>query len=150
MSFRDLDEFFDDSLRLPMGGKVYVVPPVDATTGLRLQRMLGVAAAASAGASVDAGDLAALNLGDDDERDLYEKCLGTAYDEMLADGVSWPRIRHAGITAFMWAAGNRELAESVWNTPEGGPGKAPRQPQDRKTKATRAGRPASAAGKTRR
>lgn len=140
MSFRDLDQFYDDNLRLPIGGKVYVVPPVDARTGIALQRMLGTAIAASGGAEIKAEDLAVMELDDDGEKDMYQRCLGTAWDEMVADGVSWPRLRHAGITAFMWAAGNRELAETVWSTPEGGPGKAIKQPQDRKRKGTQSAR----------
>jgi hypothetical protein len=139
MSFRDLDQFYDDTLKLPIGGKVYVVPPVDAKTGLALQRMLGTALAANGGADVTPDDFAAIELDDDGERDMYQRCLGTAWDAMVADAVSWPRLRHAGITAFMWAAGNRELAEEVWNTPEGR-GKAVKQPQDRKTKTTRSAR----------
>lgn len=138
MTFRDLDQFFNDTLQLPIGGKVYTVPPVSAKTGLALQRMLGLGVSAANGETVDPAEMAKINLDDDGERDLYATCLGTAYDEMLEDGVPWPRLRHAGITAFMWAAGNRELAEEIWNTPEGGPGKARKQPQDRRRKnATR-------------
>ena len=128
MSFRDLDEFLDPTLKLPIRGKTYVVQSVDAKTGLWCQRMMHVAVTAVAGLSMSEADAASLDLDDHQELDLYQRVLGDAYDEMVADGLPWEWIKHAGTTAFMWAAGNREQAESFWASP----GKARATPQDRK------------------
>lgn len=136
MSFADLDEFFDDTLKLPIGGKMYTIRSVDAETGLWCQRMMESAAVVSAGAQLSEGDVDGLILDDDQERDLFRRVLGATYDEMIADKVSWERLKHAGTTAFMWAAGNKETAEDYWLSGGAVPGKAPRPaPQDRKAPA---------------
>lgn len=111
MSFEDLDEFFDDTIELPVGGKTYVVPGVDAETGLYCQRLLERGKAAYLGKDVDGGEL-----DDEAEMSLYERVLGPVYAELIADGVSWPKISHCGLTAFFWAANNRTTAEKYWNS----------------------------------
>lgn len=143
MGFRELDEFFDPTLRLPIRGKVYVIKSVDAKTGIRLQRLFTVGAQAVAGAEVSSEQLASLELDDSEEFELYQTVLGDAYDEMIADELPWDIIRHAGTTAFMWAAGNRQAAEDFWASP----GEARPVPQDRlpKKKSARRG---SRAGST--
>src|SRR5262245_50084393 len=106
MTFRDLDEVFDDSLRLPIGGKTYVVPPADARLGLYCQRLLAAGIDAHAGRT----PVFPTQLDDAQELDLYQRCLGPVYNELVADGVTWPKIRHAGTTAYLWTAGDKELA----------------------------------------
>lgn len=123
MTFQDLDEFFDDTLRLPIQGKTYVIESPDAKTGLFVQGLMSLAADARAGRKVDADDLQALHLDDDEEKDLHRRLLGTAFDEMLDDGVKWHRIRHAGQTAIFWVVRGKETAEEFWNG--GGTPKAP-------------------------
>lgn len=114
MGFRDLAEVLDPDLALPIGGKTYRVPPVDAETGLRLQRLAEHAAkVAKAAESGDDADTVAL--GDDDEVDLYRQALGSAYDEMVADGVSFAALKVAGITAWLYAAVDAATAEGYWN-----------------------------------
>lgn len=139
MAFKDLDDFFDDALRLPIGGKTYVIT-ISAKAGLRFQRAFGLVMAANAGAQLTAEDLASLELDDDDEKDLFTGVLGPVYQEMLDDGLSWPKIRHAAMTAFMYAAGDKALAEQVWNNPGAvdAAGKAPKRPADRKAKKSSA------------
>jgi hypothetical protein len=110
--FRDLDELFDDTLALPIGGKTYLVPAPTAALGLYCQRLLAAGFAAVGGRTPEG---AAPVLDDDGERDLYQRCLATAYDEMLADGISWPKIRRAGVTAFLWTAQGEELAVAYWS-----------------------------------
>lgn len=156
MSFKDLDEFFDDTLKLPVGAKVYVIASVDAATGLWCQRMMGTAAAVAGGAEMSEDDVRPLMLDDAAETDLYKRVLGGVYDELIADGVSWERLKHIGTTAFMWAAGSRESAEDYWNSASiQAPGKPRRPaPQDHKVPARKksarktSGRPASPAGST--
>ncbi|WP_433426353.1 DUF7426 family protein (plasmid) [Microtetraspora malaysiensis] len=123
---RDLDEFFDDTFKLPVGGKTYVIPAPDAETGLLCQRLMHAGLDANAGREVNSdgiNDLASAVLDDDQERDLYQRILGPVYDELFADGVSWPRIQHVGMTALVWVAAGREPAIKYWES--GGAGEAP-------------------------
>jgi hypothetical protein len=116
-TFQDLDEFFDDTLPLKIKGKTYVVPAPDAETGLFCQRLMAVGIDAANGREVDAA-----SLDDDGEQDMYRRVLGSVYDELIADRVSWPRIKHAGITAFLWIAGDTDSAAKYWAS--GGTGEA--------------------------
>lgn len=141
MAFADLDEFFDDALRLPIGGKEYVIPSPDAATGLHVQRLF----AAAEGAGADTADL-----DDEAEADLYRRVLGGVYDEMVANGLPWSRLRMAGLTALVWVAGGVESAEAFWaagGRPEApGPNRASRRAGSGSAPRTR--RPGSTAGTT--
>ncbi|MEU1880836.1 hypothetical protein ABZ470_26315 [Streptosporangium sp. NPDC020072] len=124
--FQDLDEFFDDSLRLPVGGKTYVIPAPDAEVGLLCQRLMHASLAVEQGEEVDdpqLNELAAVVLDDDEERDLYQRILGPVWDELRADRVTWPRIQHVGATALVWVAAGKEAAAKIWGS--GGAGEAP-------------------------
>jgi hypothetical protein len=114
MAFRDLSEVLDAGLSLPYKGKTYTVPPVDAETGLRLQRLAEIAAQV-AKAAENGAPLDEVALDDDAEVDLYRDALGTAYEEMLADRVPWPMLKVAGVTAWLDTAVSREAAEAYWN-----------------------------------
>jgi hypothetical protein len=154
--FVDIDAFFDDTLTVPMRGKLYTIPPADAATGLLCQRLMAVGINAAAGKSPDATRAAQLN--DADEADLMCRLLGgqqwldsdqtqpnPAYDpakdvwaEMFADGLDWQRIKHVGTTAMLWAAFDKDTALAYWKS--GGaaapkPQPQPRQPQDRRATA---------------
>lgn len=145
MAFKDLDEFFDDTLRLPIGGKTYVIASPDAETGLWCQRMLSTAAVVSGGAQLSEDDVSSLVLDDEQELDLFKRILGPTYDEMVADKVSWERLKHAGTTAFMWAAGNKDTAEEFWLSAS--PGKEMRPtPQDHKAPAKKKARKSAPQG----
>lgn len=108
-----LDEFFDDTLTLPVGGKEYTVPAPSAGTGLLCQRLMQAGVAAANGKETDLTDLAELD--DDQETDLYKRCLGPVYDQLLADKVTWPRIKHCGVTAFLWIAVDLDAAMKFWD-----------------------------------
>lgn len=111
MAFRDLDEFFADFLELPIGGKTYRVPDVPAADGLWAQRIVEEIRKAKRAGDADAG-----KLDDGDERLLYQRMLGPVFDEMMADGVGWSKVTHAGMTAFIWATNDREAAEKYWES----------------------------------
>jgi hypothetical protein len=114
MAFQDLDEFFDDTLSLPVGGKVYVVPPATAEFGLYCQRLLSRGAITMAGGEV-AGPPPKMHFDDDEEIDIYKLALGeTLYKELLSDGVSWPRVQLIGQTAIVWIGANIAAAEQYW------------------------------------
>ncbi|MEV4078950.1 hypothetical protein AB0J43_01485 [Nonomuraea fuscirosea] len=121
--FRNLDEFFDPSLRLPVGGKVYVIPPPDAEVGLLVQRLMNAGIAAEAGQDVDEeglNDLAESVLtNDSDEKDLYQRLLGPVWDEMFADRLDWPVIQHVGQTVLLWVAAGVDAAAKHWEAGSG-------------------------------
>ena len=113
--FGDLEELLDDALELPVRGRdgetrVYRIPSPPAEDGLRVQRLTTLAATLVAGG--EAIDTQALD--DDQERDLIEMCLGPAHAEMLADGVDWAWLRHAGLTAMFWIINDLDTAEAYW------------------------------------
>lgn len=129
--FKDVAEFVDDELELPIKGKVYRVPPVDALVGLRLQRLLLLARLSAQGVELSPEDAAELELDDNSQAELYKQLLGPVYDEMLADGVSYPHLERAGNTAVAFFVGGMEAAEAAWS--EVAPGKPePKRPQDRR------------------
>src|SRR4051812_14586508 len=99
--FKDLDEFFDDGLSLPVGGKTYRIPAPSAQVGLYCQKLAEAATQAADGKDVSEADL-----DDAREADLYVKVLGPVYDELIADKVSWPKIKHVAVTTFLWIVGN--------------------------------------------
>lgn len=110
MAFQALAELLDETLQLPIGETVYTVPAPSAEVGLRTQAIVNAAAAAADGGHVDEEILS-----DAAERDLYRDVLGTAYDDLLAAGVSWPVLKHCAITAMVWIAQDRGAAETYWN-----------------------------------
>jgi hypothetical protein len=91
-------------------GKSYLVPSPDGETGARLVALGGVAAKKHADIALTQADLDKLNLNDQEERDFIEMCLGTAYAEMIADGVSWQRISRLGQYAFVVTTQGQQAA----------------------------------------
>lgn len=110
MAFEALDELLDETLQLPVGGRVYTVPAPSAEVGLRTQAIVHAAAVAADGGRADEQILA-----DAAERDLYADVLGSAHAEMVADGVPWPALKHAAITAMVWISQDKSAAERFWN-----------------------------------
>lgn len=104
--FQDLGEFFDDTLTLPIGGVDYVIPSPSAELGLAVEALV------MRGGRITDADLVLLS--DDEERDLYGRLLGSAWDAMLADKVAWSRMQHAGKTTMIWVAMGQEAAERAW------------------------------------
>lgn len=111
MAFEALGELLADSLHLPIGDRTYTVPAPSAEVGLRTQALINAAAVVADGGRVDEQVL-----GDAAERNLYGDVLGTAYDEMIADGVTWPELKHCAITAMVWIAQDKEAAEKYWRS----------------------------------
>jgi hypothetical protein len=100
---KDFTEFASGPLRLPYGGKLYEIPPVSITTGLLLRRAL------------DPEDVQAIQaLSGKDELDGYRMVLGSALDEMVADGCSWDFMDRAYLTAVTDHQRGRVIAEAVW------------------------------------
>ncbi|MEU3710486.1 DUF7426 family protein [Streptomyces catenulae] len=110
MAFKEIGQLLNDGLHLPIGERTYTVPAPSAETGLRVQAIINAAAVAADGGEADEQVLA-----DAAERDLYRDALGAAYDEMIADGVTWPELKHCAITAMVWIAQDTEAAERYWD-----------------------------------
>ena len=109
--FEALEELLDEVIELPVLGKTYKIPSPSAKDGLRIEQITNIAVRAAAGGDVTA-DAEALD--DDEERDLFQLCLGTVYEEMLADSVPWVWLRHAGLTAMVWISSGLSAAERFW------------------------------------
>lgn len=120
--FEDLDQFFDGTLKLPIGGKVYAVPSPDIETGLYCQRIAETGLALRAGRQLSDSDLAALQLDDEEERSWYHRLMGAAFEEMLADGLPWAYVQRAGATTFAWITRGIDAAERTWNARPEAPG----------------------------
>nr|WP_282795204.1 hypothetical protein [Streptomyces sp. CC224B] len=135
-TFEALDELFDDSLTLPIKGKTYRIPSPSGEDGLRVQRITTTAARLIAGGEA----LDAEQLDDAEERDLLEMCLGPVYEQLLADGVDWAWIRHAGLTAMFWIIADVEQAQAYWRAAGDPSRRAPNRETRRATaKATKGG-----------
>jgi len=119
VGFKDLEDFLDPTLVLPIRGKKYVVPSPPADLGLRVQRLVALGNAAANGLDLSPEDLASIDLDDDEERDLLPRLLGSAYGEMVADGLPWEWVKHAGTTALMWVGLGYEAAEAFWSSAVG-------------------------------
>ncbi|GGR80963.1 hypothetical protein GCM10010252_19360 [Streptomyces aureoverticillatus] len=111
MAFEAIDDLFDETLVLPIGGRRYVIPPPSAELGLRVQTIVQAAAVAANGGDVDTEILS-----DAAEGDLFRDVLGSAHDDMLAHGVKWPALKHAARTAIVWIAQDKATAERVWTS----------------------------------
>jgi hypothetical protein len=120
--FQDLDQVFDDSLRLPIGGKVYTIAPPDAELGLWVQRLMAAAVGIANGSPVPE-NAPSLTLNDKDERELYPRLLGSAFDQLVQDGVRWSKIQMVAYTTFWWISSGIDAASEFWNS--GGVPKAP-------------------------
>lgn len=141
-TFKPLEERLAGAcLELPIDGKTYRIPEPDAEVGLRLQAVVSLGVSAVSKQDPRARDLALLN--DDQELDLYRDALGTAYDEMRADGLDWPRFRLAGMTAVLYWGASEDAAEAFWEAR----GKAP-EPANREERRTASKRSRSTAAAT--
>ncbi|RLU85887.1 hypothetical protein CTZ27_26330 [Streptomyces griseocarneus] len=132
MAFEAVDELLDESLHLPIGGRTYRVPAPSAEVGLRTQAIVQAAAVAADGGRVDDQVLT-----DAAERDLYADVLGTAYGQMIADGVTWPALKHSAITVMVWIAQDKDAAERYWNS-GGNPNSAAPNRQARRARSAAA------------
>lgn len=132
MALEEAAAWLDGDLILPIGGKKYRVPEYGVDVGIRVEVILN----ASRGQA--ATDRQRQILSDEEERDTYRDILGPAYDQLVADGVSWPRLRHAAFTAMFHFNISPEAAEAHWNRGVER-GKAGTQVSPRGTRRTTAG-----------
>jgi len=95
---RDLADFHDPHLYLPIQGKRYKIAAPPRARALELRALI-----------VDTALTA------EQERDAYEALLGPALAEMEADGLPDPWIAHAGRTALLHFGGNARLGAANWH-----------------------------------
>lgn len=126
--FGDLTQYLDDTLTLPIRGVEYVIPGPPAEVGLMCQELFIAGVAFNAGMDVEEGSATATRkiiLEGDEEINFYSRVLSkSVYDQMMRDGVSFPMIKRAATTAFLWIAQSEELALGFWTTGEMAPPKA--------------------------
>jgi hypothetical protein len=99
MPLKAYEEFAQEPLAFPIGGKVYTVPPLGFTTGIRLQRVL-------------AGEDDSLN--DAPAEEGWRLVLGPVWDQMIADEVPMEAMVRAAFAAMTDFQFGREQAERVW------------------------------------
>lgn len=100
---KDFRDFAAGPLRLPIGGKLYTIPPIDITTGFLLRRAVNIEDTEAFDELAGLGDEAA-----------YRRILGSAFDEMKADGVPYEAMDRAYLTAVTDHQRGRVIAETVW------------------------------------
>lgn len=136
----NLNDVLDLRLRLPIGGRTYIVEPPSAADGAYLMNLMALGLAADAGVDVTGFDLDI----SDGNPDFGARTLGAAYQQMLDDGLSMPQVGFAAETAFLAWTVSKEYAEHHWET--GGKAGRPNRAQRRHPTATPT--PAAAANTT--
>jgi hypothetical protein len=140
MSFKDLRETLSPGLELPIGGKTYLIKPISAAVGLRMQDLMAVAAKVAKAQKDNTeytpteGDTVILT--DAAEADLFKEALGDSWDEMLAD-LSFEELKLCALTVIFHATQGADFAETYWNA--GGKAPAPNRAERRMATRTRTG-----------
>ena len=117
MSRLDLTSYLDDdTVEIPgiasttyPDGKTYRFASPNAKVGLSLAALANLAVRARFGGDIGA-QAAALDLDDNQERDLMRDVMGDTLDELTADGVSWVRIQRLNRYLFIHFAMGEDAA----------------------------------------
>lgn len=121
---RDLREFHDPNLHLPIDGKVYTVKSPNAELGLEIKRFTSDPEADPAEEIYYVAKL----LGAEYDKDT-DTMSGGLWDEMCADGIPYQECLHVGNTAMAHYGVSPEFGELWWETRLGKDGE-PLQPED--------------------
>ena len=120
---RDLREFHDPNLHLPIDGTVYTVKSPNAELGLEIKRF-------TADPEADPAEeiyFVAKLLGAEYDKDT-DSMSGGLWDEMVANGVPYEECMHVGNTAMAHYGVSAEFGEMWWETRLGK--ERPIQPED--------------------
>lgn len=115
----------------PAGIREYVVADVSTRTGRWVTRITETAQEARR--RIDAGEdetavYADIHLDDERESLLYERLLGSTYDDMEEDEVPNQMSKFVGMIAYAWVVAGLEAARKCWDGgPDGGPKPVNRQ-----------------------
>lgn len=114
--FRDLSEFYNPDLNLPVHGKVYTIAAPSATDGLKLHRCYDPQFEATTEQQLAEMMklLGAHPIDDGTPQPDYE---GGLFDEMQADGLGWAEIYRVGQTAMLYYGLGPDLAKAYWRKP---------------------------------
>lgn len=107
---RDLREFFDPDLHLPIDGHVYTVKCPNAETGLRIKKRT---INPDPDDQYEEAHLIAAILGAEYHEDT-DTMTGGLWDEMVANGVSLDEAMHVGNTALAHYGVSPEFGEYWW------------------------------------
>lgn len=107
---RDLREFHDPHLHLPINGKTYTVKSPNAEFGLRIKNHV-----INGGSQLDEMKIIAELIGADYDPDT-DTMSGGLWDEMNDDGVPLPEMLHVGNTAVCHYGVSPEFGEIWWET----------------------------------
>lgn len=119
-------------------GKGYHVPGPDAETGLWLAALAEISRRRAAKLPVPEADVARVVMDDAEELTFNERVLGTAYTEMLADGVAWTRVQKLVAYAYIvWTFG-KDAADNAARAGllTGGKARIPASPAERRETST--------------
>lgn len=122
-----LGEANGETLRLPIGGKVYEFSQsIPMERGIQIARMreetsrIVKARAENPDADVSVRDVTRDELDDESEMQMYLDLIGEdARQQMAADGVSWPDMLRVGSTLFAWHFGGEGAARIAWQARPG-------------------------------
>jgi hypothetical protein len=138
--FDDLTQYLDDTLTLNIRGVDYVIPPLSAEDGLWAQQLMNLSLEAAfeqqAAANRDPDKPApqrpprtAPVLDDVEEKVFYERMLSKpVLEQMTTDRVSWPQVKRAAETAFLWATADENTAQARWRDDGSGKALSPSRP----------------------
>jgi hypothetical protein len=130
---KELEDFLSPTLIVPVRAKDYRVEAPDAHTGLKLQKLLQTGMRAETGQELTAKDIELVS--DEEEEGFFESVLGSTYQELLTDGVSYPGLKLVASTAFIWTTQGFDMAQEFWRA--GGKAPAPNRAARRTATKTR-------------
>lgn len=113
--FRDLAEFFDPDLVLPIRGKSYVIPPPSVTEVLKLRIIFADPDRQGTGLERLVWQARMLGATLDVETSEVDAPDDSVWAQMVADGVSAEEMLLAGNTALLRFGVNPGLAEIFWS-----------------------------------
>lgn len=116
---KDLTEYLSPGLKLPVGGKEYVVPDPSYEDGLRLAALVtfGLRSMGDPNAEIDEETVGQLR----GVKDVQRLALGPVLDEMIADGRTGKEIALAGQFAMYAHVLGETAAEAMFETLHGTP-----------------------------
>lgn len=101
MTYLDLNKVHNGDLYLPWNGREWRVEEPAATESQRLRPLVW--------SDAYTGDVELLEI---------EKLLGDTWRDLIAAGITWPKLLHFGRTAMIWATSTPEAAEAFWKMHE--------------------------------
>lgn len=150
-------KYVDPTLTLTVPGRDdverdYVIPEPSAELGLWCQgvaQLYGQVDAASTADEIEAAVKALNDLPDlENGLTLGQKLMGSAYEAMMADGVTHPTISYCAGTVYAWIVGGENAAERFWRRGGQGEAEGPANRATRRQAAKKATKKAAASSRT--